>query len=80
MAGPPPGYNRLSGQLLSDGNLRLSFVGNAGANYALDRSFTLTPPTWLPQATNTADGGGVLTFTNHPDLTTNNFWRVRSVP
>ena len=37
----PPGYNIISIQLLTETNLRLSYVGIAGANYALDRSFSL---------------------------------------
>ena len=76
----PPGYNQISGQLLSGGSVRLSFVGIAGANYALDRSFSLMPANWVPQMTNSAGSGGVLVFTNSPDPTTNNFWRIRSVP
>lgn len=75
-----PRYNHISAQLLSSGNVSLSFVGIPGTNYALDRSFNLSPPTWIPQATNQADAGGVLVFTNTPNITTNNFWRVRSVP
>jgi hypothetical protein len=76
----PPGYNKISGQLLSGGNVRLSFVGMAGTNYALDRSFNLKPVIWVPQITNPAGVGGVLVFTNTPNNTTNNFWRIRSVP
>ena len=76
----PPGYNQISGQLLSGGKMRLSFVGNAGANYALDRSFSLAPANWIPQLTNPAGAGGALVFTNTPDPATNNFWRIRSVP
>ena len=76
----PPGYNQISIQLLSDGSVRLSFVGIAGANYALDRSFSLMPANWVPQMTNSAGSGGVLVFTNSPDPTVNNFWRIRSVP
>ena len=60
--------------------MQLSFVGVAGANYALDRSFSLAPPNWVPQVTNSADAGGALVFINTPDPTTNNFWRIRSVP
>jgi alpha-tubulin suppressor-like RCC1 family protein len=75
-----PGYNQISIQLLSGGSVRLSFVGIAGANYALDRSFSLMPANWVPQMTNPAGLGGVLGFTNTPDPTTNNFWRIRSVP
>ena len=60
--------------------MQLSFVGIAGTNYALDRSFSLSPANWVPQATNPAGAGGVLVFTNTPNPTTNNFWRIRSVP
>jgi hypothetical protein len=76
----PPGYNQISVQLLDTGDMQLSFVGIAGANYALDRSFSLTPTNWVPQVTNPAGAGGVLVFTNTPDPATNKFWRIRSVP
>jgi hypothetical protein len=75
-----PGYNQISVQLLSGGDVSLSFVGIAGTNYALDRTFNLAPPNWVPQLTNPAAASGVLVFTNTPDATTNNFWRIRSVP
>jgi hypothetical protein len=78
--GTPPGYNQITGQLLSNGDMRLSFVGDAETRYALDRSFNLAPADWIPQETNPAGSGGVLLFTNTPDPTTNNFWRIRSVP
>lgn len=61
-------------------NMQLNFVGVANGNYALDRSTSLSPPNWIPQATNSANSYGALLFTNTPDATTNNFWRVRSVP
>jgi hypothetical protein len=80
VAGPPPGYNRIFDQLLNGGSLRLSFVGIAGTNYALDRSFSLLPAHWVPQITNHADALGVLMLTNTPDPNTNNFWRIRLVP
>ena len=76
----PPGYNQISIQLLSRGNVGLSFVGMAGTNYELDRSFSLSPANWVPQATNAADSNGALVFTNTPNATTHNFWRIRSVP
>jgi hypothetical protein len=76
----PLGCNQISGRLLNGGSVRLSFVGIAGANYALDRSFSLMSANWFPQMTNPAGSGGVLVFTNTPDPTTNNFWRIRSVP
>ncbi len=75
-----PLYNQISIQLLSGGNVGLSFFGNVGANYALDRSFSLVPTNWSPQVTNSTDASGVLVFTNTLDTTTNNFWRIRSVP
>jgi hypothetical protein len=77
---PLPGYNQIIGQLLTGGSLRLSFVGIAGTNYALDRTFNLSPANWVPQVTNPAGAGGVLIFTNAPVHITNNFWRIRSVP
>jgi len=76
----PPGYNLITIELLKDGNVRLTYLGNAGVNYALDRSTSLTSPNWLPQVTNTAPVGGVLVITNTPDPNSNNFWRIRSVP
>jgi alpha-tubulin suppressor-like RCC1 family protein len=76
----PPGYNQISVQLLSGGNVGLFYVGMAGTNYELDRSFGLAPPNWVPQATNPAGTGGILLFTNTPDATTNSFWRIHSVP
>jgi serine/threonine protein kinase len=80
VAGVPPGYNRISVQLLSGGDVRLSYVGTAGTNYALDCAFKLAPANWVPLVTNPADAGGVLVFTNTPNPGTNNFWRIRSVP
>jgi alpha-tubulin suppressor-like RCC1 family protein len=80
VAGVPPGYNQISAQLLSSGNVGLSYVGMAGTNYALDRSFSLKPVNWAPQMTNPAGAGGILKFTNAPNPATNNFWRIRSVP
>lgn len=79
-SGTPSGYDQVSGRLLSNGNVSLSFVGLAGTNYELDRTFTLSPANWIPQTTQVAGPGGILTFTNTPDSETNNFWRIRSVP
>jgi alpha-tubulin suppressor-like RCC1 family protein len=76
----PPGYNNISAQLLSSGTVRMSFIGLAGTNYALDRTFNLSPANWMPQVTNPAGAGGVLVFTNTPNKATNNFWRIRYVP
>jgi hypothetical protein len=74
------GYNQISRPVLNNGKMSLSFVGIGGGNYALDRSFSLSPANWIPQITNPADANGNLIFTNTPDATTNNFWRIRSVP
>ena len=76
----PPSYNQITSQSLTGGNLLFLFVGLAGVNYALDRSINLSPANWMPQATNPANSFGALVFTNTPDKTTNNFWRIRSVP
>jgi hypothetical protein len=73
-------YNQIAGPVLGGGNVQLSFIGNYGINYALDRSSSLSPANWVPQVTNSTGQGGLLVFTNTPDATTNNFWRFRSVP
>jgi hypothetical protein len=79
--GDAPGYNHLTGTLLSGGAMQLSYIGYPSTNYALDRTFNLTSPiSWVGQETNTMTVSGVLTFTNAPAPATNNFWRVRSVP
>jgi alpha-tubulin suppressor-like RCC1 family protein len=78
----PPGYgsNQVSIQLLSGGAVCSYFGGVAGSNYALDRTFSLSPANWVPQATNPAGAWGVAVFTNTPDPGVNNFWRIRAVP
>jgi len=59
----------------------LSYLGIAGTHYALERTFDLLPVVdWVPQATNLAGAGSMLLFTNTPVTSTNNFWRIRSVP
>jgi hypothetical protein len=73
-------YNQIYSEVLSGGDWRFSFVGIAETNYVLERSFSLSPPGWVPQATNSADSIGVLMFTNQPDAAPNNFWRIHSVP
>jgi hypothetical protein len=81
VAGPPGyGVNRMSIQLLSGGDVCSYFGGIVGTNYALNRTFNLSPANWVPQVTNPAGAWGVVVFTNTPDPTTNNFWRIRSVP
>ena len=76
----PYNYIQTTGRLMGGTNIQLNFVGIASANYALDRSSSLSLPNWIPQATNAAGSFGALVFTNTPDATTNNFWRIRSVP
>jgi hypothetical protein len=46
----------------------------------LIKNMTLFTTTIPGQATKRADAFGNLIFTNAPDPTTNNFWRIRSVP
>lgn len=70
----------VSVRLLNDGRVSLSYAGIAGTNYALDRTFNLAPASWVPQVTNPANVSGLVSFTNTPVATTNNFWRIRSVP
>jgi hypothetical protein len=60
--------------------MQLAFVGISAGKYALDSSVSLSPANWIPQATKRADAFGNLIFTNAPDPTTNNFWRIRPVP
>jgi uncharacterized repeat protein (TIGR03803 family) len=77
---PTAGYNQLTSQALPGGKVRLGFLGNPGASYALVQSSSLTAASWTPQVTNTADGNGNIVFTNTPNAATANFWRIRSVP
>jgi len=71
-------YNRQTAALLAGGAVRLTYLGLPGTNYVLDRTFDLTPIViWTPQATNAADSGGSVVFTNAP-RPTNNYWRVRA--
>jgi hypothetical protein len=74
------GHNTIADQPLSRGAARLPFLGLAGTNYPLDRTFKLSPANWLPQVTNLASAGGVLVLKNTPKMETNNFWRICSVP
>jgi len=67
-------------RLLTGGDLELSFQGVPGTNYELQRAFSPLSPVWISQATNPARAGSTLIFTNSPDPTTNNFWRIRSAP
>ena len=75
---PKPEVMKLSGVLVN-GMMNLSSVGIPGQNYSLDRSFSLSPPDWVPQVTNMANALGTLIYTNAPNPATNNFWRLRSV-
>jgi hypothetical protein len=73
-------YNQVAAQMLAAGAVRLSYAGNSGASYALEHTFNLSPANWVPLATNSAGSSGFLEFTNIPNATTNNYWRIRSVP
>ena len=74
-----PGYNLIIIELLTSGDVRLTYSGDAGVNYALDRSSSLSQPAWVSLVTNTAPVDGVLVITNTPDTIKNNFWRIRAV-
>jgi hypothetical protein len=75
------GYNRLAVELVAADAVRLTYLGLPGTNYALDRTFDLAPTVgWVQQATNPAAADSYLILTNAPDTSTNNFWRMRSVP
>lgn len=77
----PAGQSQISAELLTGGDVCLTYSGIAGTNYVLDRAFDLLPPVnWIPQSSNTAGPGGALIFTNAPNKVSNNFWRIRSSP
>ena len=85
----PPNYNQINARFVSGGMVRLTYLALTPIIsdrdpyevhfYALDRTFNLATPNWVPQATNYLDNLGGLVFTNMPDATTNNFWRIRHV-
>jgi len=75
-----PGSNLITIEQLKNGDVRLTYSGDAGVSYALERSSSLTNPKWVSLVTNTAPNGGILVMTNTPDTSMNNFWRIRSVP
>lgn len=74
-----PGYNLITIELIKNGDVRLTYSGDSGVNYALDRSSSLSQPDWVSLVTNAAPAGGVLVMTNTPDTSKNNFWRIRAV-
>jgi hypothetical protein len=79
--GDAPGYNQLTGKILTGNTMQFSYTGYPATNYALDRAFNLAPPVdWVAQKTNTMTISGVLSFTDTLVPTTNNFWRIRPVP
>jgi hypothetical protein len=64
---------------LENGDVRLTYSGDAGVNYALERSSSLAVPNWASLVTNKAPAGGILVITNTPNTSMNNFWRIRAV-
>jgi hypothetical protein len=76
----PAGYNRMAVEELGAGAVRLSYVGNQGVQYALERTFNLSPANWVSLVMNPAGPGGLLVPTNTPNTNTSDFWRIRSVP
>jgi hypothetical protein len=72
-------YNQLAVEPLG-GDVRLSYLGIPGTNYALEVTHDLTPPTtWTPVLTNPAAANGLLVFTNTPSGG-QSFYRTRYVP
>ena len=72
------GLNHLTAGLNRQ-NLVLAFLGIPWNRYALEQTFSLSPPVWLSVVTNLAPASGLLQFTNSPTVT-NSFWRIRNVP
>jgi hypothetical protein len=72
-------YNQLSVEPVGS-DMRLSYLGIPGANYALDVTHDLTPPiAWAPVITNLAAANGLLVFTNTPSGG-QSYYRTRYVP
>jgi hypothetical protein len=64
---------------MSGGNVVLTYLGIPWNNYALEQTFSLSPPVWLPVVTNPASVNGYISFTN-PLPGSNGFWRIRWAP
>jgi hypothetical protein len=77
---PRAGFNLLSGLAIGANSISLNYVGTSGLKYALEYTANLSNAIWISLLTNTAGLNGQVTFTNTPNPTTNNFWRVRAVP
>jgi hypothetical protein len=72
-------YNQLAVATVGS-EVRLSYLGIPGTNYALEVTQDLTPPiTWTPVLTNPAAANGLLVFTNTPSGG-QSFYRTRYVP
>lgn len=76
---PAPSDFQLLSAAFNGGNVVLTFLGQPGTSYALERTFSLSPPAWVPQVTNLASINGYLGFTNAMQSETNVFWRTRYV-
>ena len=73
-----PDLNRMTAGLIG-GKVVLTYLGIPGNRYALEQTFSLSPPVWMPVVTNLAAADGYLGFTNSPPGT-NSFWRLRQAP
>jgi len=82
LTGSGGSFNQLSAVTIAGGDLKLSYLGIPGTNYALEISHDLTPPvSWSTLLTNTAAENGYIIFTNSPSLApTNDFYRTRYAP
>jgi hypothetical protein len=78
---PTVGLNQFTNTVNAGGtNLVLTFSGAAYCEYILQSTSTLSlPGVWTPQATNAANGSGVVTFTNQ-ESGTDGFWRAVLMP
>jgi autotransporter-associated beta strand protein len=74
-------FNRVSIDTLGNGDVKLSYAGIPGYNYALDWTHDLNPPVaWTAILTNQAGTNGSLLFTNTPSSPGPDFYRTRYVP
>ena len=72
--------NRLSVEVLGNGDAKLTYPGIPYDNYALEWTHDLTPPVgWTSLLTNPASPAGLVLFTNTPSGGSD-FYRTRYVP
>jgi hypothetical protein len=73
---PPPPSLAINGPN-ADGSFILSFSGVAGTTYRIEHTGALVPSNWQQIGTATADGSGLVRFTNSPPITVSQqYYRV----